>query len=71
MTAPVMGAEDFSYMLQRYKGAFAFIGTAPVGVEPTSAHSCHSNRMMLDEDAMAIGVAVHASIAYDYLTANG
>ncbi len=71
MDAPVMGAEDFSYLLQKYQGAFAFLGTAPEGVPLHEAHTCHSNRMMLDEKAMAIGVATHASVAYDFLTKHG
>ncbi len=71
MDAPVMGAEDFSYLLQQYQGAFAFLGAAPEGVEPTTAPACHSNRMMIDEKAMAVGVATHAAVAYDFLTTNG
>lgn len=71
LPAPLMAAEDFSYVLQRYKGAYAVIGCAPEGVEPHCAHNCHSNRMMIDENAMAIGVATHATIAFDFLTNHG
>jgi hippurate hydrolase len=71
MSAPLMAAEDFSYVLQRYNGAFAVIGCAPEGVELDCAHNCHSNCMMIDENAMAIGVATHAAIAYDFLTSHG
>ena len=52
MPAPVMGAEDFSYVLEQTPGALAFLGVCPPGVRPAQAHSCHSNRMLLDEDAM-------------------
>jgi hippurate hydrolase len=61
MPEPFMAAEDFSYLLQRYNGAFAFLGVAPPGTEGTAA-PCHSNHMLIDEDAMAVGVAMHAAI---------
>ncbi|MGI9596153.1 MAG: M20 metallopeptidase family protein [Acidimicrobiales bacterium] len=67
MASPVMGAEDWSYVLQRVPGAMAFLGVCPDGDNPRSAHSCHSNRMRLDEDAMAVGIAAHAAIALSYL----
>ena len=68
MPEPVMGAEDFSLVLQAYPGAFAFLGTAPPGVDPDCAPPCHSNRMMLDENAMATGIAMHAAVATRFLT---
>ncbi len=67
MLAPVMGAEDFSYMLHERPGAMAFLGVCPPGVAPARAHSCHSNRMVLDEDAMRVGVAVYSALATEYL----
>lgn len=67
MDAPVMGAEDWSYVLQRVPGAMAFLGVCPDGDHPRAAHSCHSNRMRLDEDAMAVGIAAHAAVALSYL----
>jgi hippurate hydrolase len=65
MAAPVMGAEDFSYILQRVPGTFAFFGVRPDGVE--RPEDLHSNRMLLDEGTMAQGVALHAAIALRYL----
>ena len=62
MPNPYMASEDFSYLLQRYNGAFAFLGVAPPGTEGKAA-PCHSNHMLVDEDAMAVGVAMHAAIA--------
>jgi hippurate hydrolase len=65
--APIMGAEDFSYVLQRTPGAMVFLGLRPPGVaEPAP---CHSNRMQIDEDGMAYGVALHAAIALRFLGA--
>ncbi|HJW40618.1 MAG TPA: M20 family metallopeptidase [Rhizomicrobium sp.] len=67
MPAPIMGAEDFSYVLQRMPGAMVFLGVAPDGVSHHHAHACHSNRMMMDEAAMANGIALHAAVAHRYL----
>jgi hippurate hydrolase len=67
MPEPVMGAEDFGYLLQRVPGAMVFLGVAPRGVaEPAP---CHSNRMLLDEDGLVFGTALHAAIAARYLEA--
>jgi amidohydrolase len=65
--APVMGAEDFSYVLQRTPGAMVFLGLRPPGV--ADAAPCHSNRMLIDEDGMAFGVALHAAVALRFLEA--
>lgn len=61
--APVMGAEDFSYVLQQVPGAMAFLGVCPPGSDPSNAPACHSPRMLLDEEAMAAGVAMHVALA--------
>jgi hippurate hydrolase len=71
MPAPVMGAEDFSYVLQRRPGAMSFLGVCPPGEHPARAHACHSNRMMLDEDAMTVGAAMYAAMAIEYLALGG
>jgi hippurate hydrolase len=61
MPNPVMGAEDWSYVLQRVPGSMAFLGVAPPGVANPAPN--HSNRMLLDEPAMATGIALHAAMA--------
>ena len=64
MTTPIMGSEDFSYVLQRVTGAFAFLGTRPAeGPAPPN----HSNRMLLNESALPVGVAMHVAVALDFL----
>ncbi len=68
LKAPIMGAEDWSYILQRVPGCMAFLGVCPPGLDPRQAPSCHSNRMQLDEDAMAVGIAAHAAVALSYLS---
>ncbi len=65
MRSPMMGAEDFSYLLQRFPGAMLFLGVKPE--DSSLAAPCHSNRMILNEDAMAHGVALHAQIALNFL----
>jgi amidohydrolase len=67
MPTPVMGAEDWSYVLQVVPGAMAFLGTSPPGVAYHEIAPNHSNRMVIDEDAMAAGVALHAAMALDEL----
>jgi hippurate hydrolase len=67
MPAPVMGAEDFSYVLQQRPGAMSFLGVCPPGQHPARAHACHSNRMVLDEEAMRAGIAMYAALALEYL----
>jgi hippurate hydrolase len=66
LPAPVMGAEDFSYVLQRTPGAMMLLGVRPPG--ETHPAPCHSSRMLLDEEAMVLGAALHASIAMRFLS---
>jgi len=63
MVAPVMGAEDFSYLLEEVPGVMAFLGTRPAGLRAAQAAPNHSNKMVLAEEAMATGVALHAAVA--------
>jgi len=66
--APLMGAEDFSYVLQRMPGCMMFLGVTPEGHEGHDHIApCHSNRMMLNEESMAVGIAMHAAIAQRFL----
>jgi hippurate hydrolase len=67
LRAPIMGAEDFSYVLQEVPGAMAFLGAAPAGVDPASGPQNHSNRVVFDEAAMATGVALYAAVATRHL----
>ncbi|RZT83531.1 hippurate hydrolase [Pseudonocardia sediminis] len=69
MPTPIMGAEDFSYVLQRVPGALAFLGARPAGVAPDTAPPNHSNRVVFDESALPSGVAVYAGLALAALTA--
>ena len=63
MPAPVMGAEDFSYVLNEVPGAMVFLGT-----NPGAGHAApnHSNKMVIDEGAMASGIALYAAMALEH-----
>jgi amidohydrolase len=72
MPSPVMGAEDFSYVLQQVPGAMLFLGVCPPEhPEPSAAPACHSNRMVLHEATMADGIALHAAVATTFLARGG
>lgn len=64
MPTPAMASEDFSYVLQQVPGAMVGLGVCPADFEdPTQAASLHSNRMLLNEDALPSGVAMYAALA--------
>ena len=65
LPTPIMPSEDFSYVLQRVPGAMAFLGARPEGQGPVA--DVHSPQMILNEDAMAVGVALHAAMALHLL----
>ena len=64
---PIMGAEDFSYVLEKAPGAMFFLGAAHEGVDWRACCGLHSNHMVLDEKVMARGAAMHAAIAERFL----
>jgi amidohydrolase len=65
---PVMGAEDWSYVLQRVPGAMTFLGGCPPELDPLTAPGNHSNRVVFDDDAMAVGVATYTALALRHLS---
>jgi amidohydrolase len=67
LPAPIMGAEDFSYVLQQVPGAMAFVGARPDDQDPATAPQNHSNVVVFDESAMAVGVALYAAVAIRHL----
>jgi hippurate hydrolase len=67
LSSPVMGAEDFSYVLEKVPGAMFFLGASHQGADWRSCCALHSNRMVLDEAVMARGAAVHAALATRFL----
>ncbi len=63
MPSPIMGAEDFSYVLAEIPGALAFLGGARAGTDLATVAPNHSNRVVFDESAMSSGVALYAALA--------
>ncbi len=64
---PVMGAEDFSYVLEKVPGAMFFLGASREGEDWTQCCGIHSTRMMLDEAVMPRGAAMLAGLAEAFL----
>ncbi|HUX73577.1 MAG TPA: M20 family metallopeptidase [Steroidobacteraceae bacterium] len=64
---PIMGAEDFAYVLEKTPGAMFFLGASADGSDWRSCCGLHSNRMVIDEAVMARGAAVLAGIAERFL----
>lgn len=58
---PKMGGEDFSYYLEKIKGAFIFLGSG--SLEKGTNHPLHSSRFLLDEDVLYMGPALFAYVA--------
>ncbi len=69
MAEPLMGAEDFSYVLERVPGAMAWIGARPQGVDPDEAPPNHSNLAVFDEAPLPAGAALYALMALRALAA--
>jgi len=63
MPRPLLGAEDFSYVLQQVPGAMAFMGVCPDDLTPTTAAPNHSNLMRISEENLAHGVSLYAGMA--------
>ena len=71
LKAPVMGAEDFSYVLQQVPGAMAFLGGRAAGIDEAIAPQNHSNLVVFDEAALPVGVALYAAVAIRHLAGGG
>ena len=61
MPTPIMGAEDWSFVLELVPGSMILLGAAPPGESNPAPN--HSSRMQIDEAAMATGIAMHAALA--------
>jgi hippurate hydrolase len=65
--APIMGAEDFSYVLQKVPGAMAILGVAPGDGDPFARAPIHNAKMLVDEAVLPRGVAMHCAFATRFL----
>jgi hippurate hydrolase len=64
---PIMGAEDFSYVLEKVPGMMGFLGVAQSGADWRHCCSIHSPRMMVDESVLPRGTAFLAACATRFL----
>lgn len=60
---PLMGSEDFSYVLERVPGAFVFYSAVPPGRDLAEARFNHSERATFDDSALAPAVAAFVRLA--------
>lgn len=67
LPAPIMGAEDFAYVLEKVPGAMFFLGVAREGDDWRQCCAIHSPRMHVDEAALPSGTAVLAGCALRFL----
>lgn len=67
LDAPIMGAEDFSYVLEKVPGAMFFLGVAEDGADWRACCGIHSTRMMVDEAVLPRGTALLAGLAEGFL----
>ncbi len=61
-----MGAEDFSYYLQKIPGCFFFIGSAPSDKKLMSVPH-HCSHFDIDERALLVGTSVFVQLIFDRL----
>ena len=64
---PIMGAEDFAYVLEKVPGAMFFLGVSRAGEDWRQCCGIHSTRMMVDESVMPQGAAFLAGLATTFL----
>jgi len=64
---PIMGAEDFAYVLEKVPGAMFFLGVAHEGEDWRQCCGIHSTRMMVDEAVLPQGAAFLAALGERFL----
>lgn len=62
---PTMGAEDFSFFLDKAPGSFALVGSG--NPEKDTEWSHHHGNFDIDEDALVTGAELYAQYAWAYL----
>lgn len=61
---PVMGSEDFSFVLNEVPGAFLFFFVSPEGVDPATAATNHSPEVLFDDAHLPDQAAALATLAW-------
>ena len=63
---PVMGSEDFSFVLQEVPGAYLMLQASPPEVDPATAAYNHSPHVLFDDSVLADQAAALAHIAWEH-----
>lgn len=63
---PLMGSEDFSFVLERVPGAFFILGATPPDLDPETAPPNHSSLVMFDDTLLADQAASLAALAFEH-----
>lgn len=64
MPTPMMGSEDFAYVLNEVPGTFIALLTSPDGVDPATAEFNHSPRVLFDDGVLGDQAAALATVAW-------
>jgi amidohydrolase len=67
----ICGSEDFSFYQKAVPGFFFFVGCTPADRDAGTAAPNHSPRFYADEKCLKLGVKSLATLALDWLAANG
>jgi amidohydrolase len=62
---PLMGSEDFSYVLEEVPGAFVFFFVSPDEVDPETAATNHSAEVLFDDAHLPDQAAALAALAWE------
>lgn len=63
LATPTMAAEDWSFVLHEIPGVIVYLGARPRDRSLEGYPQLHSNLVIFDEAAMAVGAALHARVA--------
>lgn len=61
---PIMGSEDFSFVLNEVPGTFLFLFVSPEGVDPETAATNHSPEVLFDDAHLPDQAAALATLAW-------
>ncbi|WP_349828397.1 M20 metallopeptidase family protein [Brevibacterium litoralis] len=67
MADPLMGSEDFSFVLREVPGCFFFLAASPEDVDPETAAWNHSPQVLFDDSVLADQAAALADLAWTRL----
>jgi metal-dependent amidase/aminoacylase/carboxypeptidase family protein len=66
---PILGAEDFSFFVEKIPGLYVFLGARPPKESKEGFPENHSARFHIDEAILKLGVKTLTHLAADYAKA--